>query len=183
MPRRLVRRDVLWLSVLVALFVLLAVQLPFGARGFDKPTPSPLMRLLEAPGIALGWGGAALAVVALAYAVVTWVRGQSPGRVLAVAGTLVFAVAIGAFAGALAATPERGGGRVGGGLARMLVESLGHFPAALVLAIVAIPALLLALAPVLLDSPNRPGRGADGKDGGVKTRYPERRVGLDGEEL
>ncbi len=183
MPRRLVRRDLVWLALISGILVLLAVQVPFAARGFDRPSASPVMRLLEAPGLALGWGGVALVLVAAAYALVTWTRGKSPGQVLAVLGAVVFAVAIGAFAGALAATVERGGGKIGGALAHMLVDSLGRFPATLLLAVVSIPGLLLALAPLLLDSPNRPTKGGHTTDTLKRAWYPERRVMDDGSEV
>src|SRR5262245_21211410 len=89
MAPRIGRRDVVWLGLLSGAFVLLAVNVLFGTRGFDKPNAGLVWRLVEAPGIALGWGGVALLVVTLPYALLAWVRGKSPGKVLAVFGTLV----------------------------------------------------------------------------------------------
>src|SRR5206468_6989266 len=77
MARRIGKRDVLWLSMLSGAFVVLAVQLFLGStNGFDRPHRGLFARLLEAPGIVLGWGGVALCVVAIPYALVSWTRGR-----------------------------------------------------------------------------------------------------------
>lgn len=209
MPRRLTQRDYLLLSLVTVAFVLLAVELPFGARGFDHPQSGSHWKVLEAPGHALGWGGVAILVLVIPYALVAWLKGRLPGRAVSALGALVFGVGVGGLAGILAATPVRGGGVAGGALAHMLTDSLGTPFACAVLAAIAIPGLFLSLAPLLLETgyvvrstvpssssgsatatgtgPATPARTA-GKSAGlppvlVKPWYPERKVGDDGEEL
>ena len=182
MARRIGKRDVLWLSLLSGAFVLLAVQVFLGSTsGFGRPHAGLFARLLEAPGIVLGWGGVALCVVAIPYALVSWTRGRSPGRALTVFGTLVCAVGVAGLAGVVAATPVRGGGAIGGALAHMLSDALGSTIAFLVTVGIAIPGLLLALGPLILDtSPLGPGRP---KGPEAKAWYPKPLVGPDGVEV
>ena len=184
MARRIGRRDLVWLGLLCGAFILLTVQVPFGLGGFDRPKPGLFWRLLEAPGIALGWGGVALLVVAIPYALVTWLRGRSPGKVIAVFGTLVFAVGVAGFAGALASFPKAGGGAIGGGLAAMLLGTLGRFLTVVVFLGVSIPGLLLSLAPLLLDTSHlaarRPG---EPEDRPAQAWYPQPQVDDRGVEI
>lgn len=195
MQRRLGRRDYLLLTAVCLALILLAIQLPFGTRGFDRPQQGAHWKLLEAPGRALGWGGIALLVIAIPYALVAWLKGRTPGGAVSALGALVFGVGCGGLAGVFATTPIRGGGSAGGALAHMLSDTLGPAFASAVLFAIAIPGLFLSLAPLLLET------GYVGKTeagGGVATRpsggkglppvvakpwYPERRVGPDGEEL
>lgn len=212
MQRRLGRRDYLLLTVVCLALVVLAVQLPFGTRGFDRPQQGGHWRVLEAPGRLLGWGGVALLIVALPYALVAWLKGRAPGRALSALGAVVFGVGVGGLAGVLASSPVHGGGVAGGVLAQMLSDSLGAGFACALLGLIAIPGLFLALAPLVLDTgyaaktgrPASPPPGrmqggaggtgsagpATGKAGGAKLPpvlakpwYPERHIGPDGEEL
>ncbi len=152
MPRRLTQRDYLLLSLVTVALVLLAIQLPFGTRGFDRPQAGAHWKVLEAPGHALGWGGIAILVLVIPYALVAWLKGRLPGRAVSALGALVFGVGVGGLAGLLAATPVRGGGVAGGALAHMLADSLGAGFAYAILAAIAIPGLFLSLAPLLLET-------------------------------
>ena len=201
MPRRLSQRDYLLLSLVTVALVLLALQLPYGTRGFDHPQNGAHWKVLEAPGHALGWGGVAILVLVIPYALVAWLKGRLPGRAVSALGALVFGVGVGGLAGILAATPVRGGGVAGGALAHMLSDSLGTGFACAILAAIAIPGLFLSLAPLLLETgyvvkSTMPSGAATApatqtmraKPGGlppvlVKPWYPERKVGEDGEEL
>ena len=198
MQRRLGRRDFLLLTVVSIALIVLAIQLPFGTRGFDRPQQGAHWRLLEAPGRALGWGGVALLVIAIPYALVAWLKGRAPGRAISAVGALVFGIGVGGLAGVLASTPIRGGGIAGGALAHMLSDSLGVAFSSVVLGLIAIPGLFLSLAPLLLETGyvakpgpgTQPARRTPGSTGGanlppvlVKPWYPERHVGADGEEL
>ena len=184
MERRIGRRDLTWLGLLCGAFILLTVQVPFGLNGFDRPKPGLFWRLLEAPGIALGWGGVGLLVVAIPYALVTWLRGRSPGKVIAVFGTVVFAVGVGGLAGALASTPAAGGGAIGGGIAAMLLGVLGRVITVIVFLGISVPGLLLSLAPLILDTshmaPRRPG---DPEETPAQAWYPQPRLDAHGNEI
>ena len=204
--RRLGRRDYLLLSVVCLALIVLAIQLPFGTRGFDRPQQGAHWRALEAPGRLLGWGGVAVLLIGIPYALVAWLKGRAPGRAVSALGAVVFGIGIGGLSGVLASTPIRGGGIAGGALAHMLEDSLGPVFAGTVLAAIVIPGLFLSLAPLLLEtgyvvkaagSPARApasaamtsplkagaGRGAPLPPVLVKPWYPERQLGEDGEEL
>src|SRR5688572_30058987 len=153
MARRLGKRDALWLSLIGGALVLLAVQVAYAGRGFDRPLPGLLGRLAGSPGHALGWGGVVLCAIALPYAFLAWTQGKSPGRALTAFGALVLSVGVGGLAGVIS-SPVRGGGRLAGALARMLEDSLGGAMAAVVFAGIALPGLMLSLAPLLLELPS-----------------------------
>ena len=202
MVRRLGRRDLLWVALISGAFALLTVQVVIGMRGYDRPPPGVLWRVLGAPGISLGWGGVALLLVAIPYALLAWMRGRSPGKTISAIGALVLALGVGGVAAVLAASPKAGGGVLGGGLGGMLKEALGPGLATALLGLICLPGLLLALAPVVLEARGIPSLPASSGSTmasvlgsgnfapasipvapGVRTRYPERRLGPDGEEL
>ena len=51
--------------------LLLAIQVAFGLRGFDKPDDS-LLYVLQVPGVLLGWGGVVMLLPLLAWMVLDW---------------------------------------------------------------------------------------------------------------
>ncbi|MBL9087213.1 MAG: hypothetical protein JNM10_08720, partial [Planctomycetia bacterium] len=177
-------RDVVWIGLLAGLFALLCINVAVGIReGFARPPGGVLLVLLSSPGLAFGWGGVALLFVAIPYALLTWRHGKGPGSLLAVLGSLVFAFGVGGLAGVLTTPAAAGGGRLAGGLASLLRDGVGTGFAGAILALVAVPGLLLALAPLVLDTTGAraPSKAAGGK--GAKAWYPERRVAPDGTEL
>lgn len=184
--KRLASRDVLWIGVISGLCGLLCVAVALGlTKGFDRPSVGIAWRLVAAPGIALGWGGVALVLVAIPYALLTWMRGRAGGKLVSVLGALVFAFGVGGLAGLFTHPAAAGGGRLAGGLATLLRDGVGTGFATALLALIAVPGLLLALAPLVLA-----GTGAKVASGpavpvatSARGWYPERRVGDDGEEL
>jgi hypothetical protein len=183
MTRR-VSRDVVWLAAISGLFALLCINVVVGVtKGFDRAGSNPLVVLLASPGIAFGWGGVALVLLAVPYALLTWRQGKGPGSVLAVLGALVSAFAVGALAGVFATTHGGGGGLAAGRLAALLEGALGTALAAVLLLLVAAPGLLLALAPLILQSGTARAALRATTTGAVKPRYPQPRIGPNGEEL
>src|SRR5262245_7535168 len=77
-------------------------------KGFDH-AGGLLVRALAAPGVALGWGGVLLLLVAIPYALLAWIRGHRAGKLLSIGGAVVFAIAIGSLVAAVSATPAAGG--------------------------------------------------------------------------
>ncbi|HVG93577.1 MAG TPA: hypothetical protein VND21_03960, partial [Planctomycetota bacterium] len=185
MSRRLGSRDVLWLALVVGAVALLLVNVVFGVRGFDRPRAAPAWRVLEAPGTVLGWGGVALIALAIPYAVLTWLRGKGPGRVVSVLGALVVAFGIGGLAGALAHPAAAGGGRIAGTIAEFLRDAMGPVLAGVLFGLVCVPGLVLALVPLLAHATTGTGPRpveAEGEDP-ARGWYPERRLGPDGLEI
>src|SRR5262245_19405359 len=93
------RKDLPSIALLAGLSALLCFDVAVGVgKGFDRIGGNVLVRLLGAPGIALGWGGVALLLVAIPFALLGWIRGRRTGTLQSIAGAVVFALAVGAIA-------------------------------------------------------------------------------------
>jgi hypothetical protein len=181
-------RDPRSIAVVAGLFALLCLNVAVGlSRGFDRVDGGLVLRVVASPGVALGWGGVVLLVVAIPYALLAWIRGRRAGKLLSIIGAVVFAVAVGALVGVFSSPTAAGGGRLAGAIGAYLKTSLGAGLAATALAVIAMPSLLLALAPLILESgvvrvADAARKSATGVAGAPKPWYPERKIGPDGEE-
>src|SRR5207247_6552343 len=88
--------------------------------------------------------------------------------------------AVAAGAGLFSTPHAAAGGRVGGAVASVLRPSLGVALSTAVLVLLALPSLLLAVAPLLLE---RGVAKAAAASKAVKPWYPERRIDPDGVDL
>ena len=123
--------------------LLLAIQVAFGLRGFDRPDES-LLYVLEVPGVLLGWGGVALLLPLLAWMVLDWWGYDLNGFALKGLGSAVLGIAVGGLVGLSGGVPA--GGIVGAGLAAVLTATVGIAVAWILLVLMAIPACVLALS-------------------------------------
>ncbi len=182
--------------------LLLAIQVAFGLRGFDRPDES-LLQVLQVPGVLLGWGGVALLLPLLVWMVLDWWGYDLGGFALKGLGSAVLGIATGALCGL--AGDVAAGGIVGGGLADVLRQTVGPHIAFGVLGLMAIPAAVLAFS--LQKRAERPARDAaprrneerpsyglwahvrglfgrrSSRDPAADTWYPERRFDEAGNEL
>jgi len=180
--------------------LLLGIQVAFGLRGFDRPDERAVIYVLQVPGVLLGWGGVVLLVPLLVWMVLDWWGYNLGGFALKGLGSAVLGIASGALCGL--AGDVAGGGLVGGGLADVLRQGVGGALAFVVLALMALPAGILAFS--LQRRAPRPAPATEGEaeqtrsGGGVLSRilggrrkaqaergawYPERRFDTDGNEI
>ena len=123
--------------------LLLAIQVAFGLRGFDKPDDS-LLYILQVPGVLLGWGGVAMLVPLLAWMVLDWWGYDLNGFALKGLGSAVLGIAVGTLVGLDGGVAA--GGLVGGGLAAVLLDSVGAAVAWILLLLMTVPACILAFS-------------------------------------
>ena len=125
------------------LLFLLAIQIAAGFSGFQG-SENGLLRLLEVPGVLLGWGGVALLLPLLLWMLLDWWGYTPSGFALKSLGAMSLGVASAAVAGLFAG--HAGGGVVGSALAELLGETLGTPLAAALLVAMAAPAGVLAFS-------------------------------------
>ncbi len=144
------------------LLLLLGIQVAFGLRGFEHPSDS-LFVIFQVPGVLLGWGGVVLLLPLLVWMILDWWGYNLGGFALRGLGSAVLGIAAGALCGVAGASSA--GGIVGGGLADILLQTVGSIVAVIVLVLMALPASVLAFNTQKATPRPAPASGTPATDG------------------